>query len=90
MEWKVFAGLVFTAFIAELGDKSQVLAVLYSSSHNANPIVVFLGISLALVVATALGVFAGTMLGNVLSEQVLSRLAGAGFIVLGIVTLLRG
>ena len=50
---------------------------------------VFLGSAGALVAASALGVAAGAGLGQVVSPRVLSRIAGVGFVVIGIWTLWR-
>lgn len=52
-------------------------------------ITVFLAASLALVVASAIGVVAGGWLSAHISEKQLSMIASIGFIVIGLWTLLR-
>ncbi|MDP6380122.1 MAG: TMEM165/GDT1 family protein [Phycisphaerae bacterium] len=70
-------------FVAELGDKTQVAMLLAAAKHG-NPWMVFLGSAAALVVASGLAVMVG-YLGNVyLPRKLLTYVAGAGFIVMGI------
>lgn len=89
MDTKVFIGLMVTAFLAELGDKSQVLTLLYASGEQMPAWIIFLGVSLALVSATAIAVLAGTALAQFMSEKLLAWVSGFGFLALGIVTLYR-
>ena len=89
MDWKMLGVVAVTAFISELGDKSQALTLLYVSGKQASPWLVFLGISLALVTATGIGVLAGSALAQFISEKILSWVAGAGFLLIGILTLVR-
>ena len=87
MDAKVLWLVFVTAFIAELGDKSQVLTLLYASSRSAPPLVVFIGVSCALVAATAIGVLAGSVLSAYITPKLLNWFAGSGFILLGVMTL---
>jgi len=89
MDAKVLALVFFTAFVAELGDKSQVLTLLFVSNKSASPLVVFFGVSLALVVATGIGVLAGNLMSTWLNERILAWVAGAGFLMLGGLTIAR-
>lgn len=89
MELKLFFGVVVTAFLAELGDKSQVLTLLYASGKQMPPWLVFVGVSVALVTATGIGVLAGTTIAQFVSEKVLAWVAGVGFVCVGIMTLYR-
>jgi putative Ca2+/H+ antiporter (TMEM165/GDT1 family) len=89
MDWRVL-GTVFTSvFIAELGDKTQLATMLFASDKDASKVTVFVGAALALIVTSALGVVAGTFLSNYVSEKLLQYVAGIGFIVIGIWTLLK-
>lgn len=89
MDWKVFSMVLVTAFLAELGDKSQVLTLLYASGKNASPWLVFAAVSTALVLATGIGVLAGSALAAFISEKLLAWAAGCGFLILGGLTLYR-
>lgn len=89
MEIKTMTAVFVTALLAELGDKSQVLTLLYASAKQTHPLVVFLGVSLALVLATGIAVLAGSLLAQFVSQKILSWGAGAGFIILGLLTMYR-
>ena len=89
MELKVFFTVFAAVFIAELGDKTQLAAILFAADKEVSTWTVFLGASAALVVATAIGVIAGTLLSEVINEKYLNILAGAGFILIGAFTLAR-
>ena len=54
-----------------------------------NKLIVFLGASLALIVASGIGVLAGSFVSNYISEKYLSIIAGIGFVVIGIFTIFR-
>ena len=83
MEWKIFATVVTTVFIAELGDKTQLATMLFAADREVSKLTVFLGASLALVLASAIGVLAGSLLSEFISEKYLHYIAGAGFILIG-------
>jgi putative Ca2+/H+ antiporter (TMEM165/GDT1 family) len=90
MEWKVIATVFIAVFIAELGDKTQLATMLFASDKEVSKWAVFIGSSLALVAASGLGVLAGSALSNVVSPKLLSTVAGAGFVVIGVWVLWRG
>ena len=89
MELKVFFTVFAAVFIAELGDKTQLATMLFAADKEVSKWTVFLGASAALVVATAIGVIAGTLLSEFINEKYLDYLAGAGFILIGAFTLAR-
>ncbi len=87
MEWKVFITIFVTVFLAELGDKTQLATMLFSADKAVSKYLVFLAASSALIVATAIGVLAGSFLTEYINEKVLHYIAGTGFIVIGVYTL---
>ncbi len=89
MDWKILATVFATIFIAELGDKTQLATVLYAADKEVSKWTVFVGASLALIVASAIGVGAGGIVSQHLSERLLRTVAGIGFIAIGIWTLVR-
>lgn len=89
MELKVFFTVFAAVFIAELGDKTQLATMLFAADKAVSKWTVFMNASAALVVATAIGVIAGTLLSEFISEKYLNYLAGAGFILIGAFTLVR-
>jgi putative Ca2+/H+ antiporter (TMEM165/GDT1 family) len=76
-----------TIFIAEIGDKTQLATLLFSADREANKWIVFAGSSAALVLAAALGVLAGAQLERFVRPHTLKLIAGAGFIVIGLWTI---
>lgn len=89
MAWKTFFSIFVTIFLAEIGDKTQLATMLFSSNVNTNKWVVFLGSSAALISAAGIGVLLGAQLERVISPRTLKLLAGIGFIAIGIWTLLK-
>lgn len=87
MDWKIFLTIFGVVFIAELGDKTQLATMLFATDKEVNKYTVFLAASFALIVASALGVLAGTLLSEYINEKYLHYVAGVGFIAIGIYTL---
>jgi putative Ca2+/H+ antiporter (TMEM165/GDT1 family) len=89
MDLRVLATVFSSVFIAELGDKTQLATMLFASDKDTSKLTVFLGASAALVVTSALGVIAGSVISQYVGEKTLHYLAGAGFIAIGIWTLIK-
>ena len=87
MDLKLFATVVGTVFLAELGDKTQLATLLFASDRAVSRWTVFAGASCALVAAAGLGVLAGGSVARIVEPRALSMLAGAAFIAIGIWTL---
>jgi len=88
LDLKVLATVFAAVFIAELGDKTQLATMLFAADKEVSKFTVFLGASLALIVASAVGVLAGSMVAEYVSERMLRYVAGFGFIVIGLWTLI--
>ncbi len=89
MDWKVLLTVFAAVFIAELGDKTQLATLLFAADKEVSKWSVFIGASLALIMASAIGVLAGSLLANYINEKYLHYIAGAGFCAIGVWTLLR-
>ena len=89
MDLKLFAIVFSSIFIAELGDKTQLATLLFATDREVSKLTIFAGASAALVLSSALGVIAGGILSDSVSQRGLHYAAGVGFIVIGIWTLLR-
>lgn len=89
MDWKLLATIFGSVFVAELGDKTQLATMLFASKSDVSRWQVFVAASAALVVSTAIGVFAGKFVTEIVSEQVLKYVAGCAFLAIGAWTLLR-
>jgi len=88
VDWKLLATVFGTIFVAELGDKTQLATLLFAAEARASRWIVFLGAAGALLATSALGVIAGSVLSQWISARALSRVAGVGFIAIGVWTLL--
>ena len=90
MEWKLFATVFGAIFIAEMADKTQLVTLLFAADKDVSKLTVFLGSALALVLASAIGVAAGSLLSQVINARMMSMIAGAGFVLIGIFTFYHG
>ena len=90
MDPKLFVTVFGTVFLAELGDKTQLATLLYAADAPAARVTVFVAAASALVLTSALGVLAGGAIASWVSPRVLRWAAGAGFVAIGLVILLRG
>jgi Ca2+/H+ antiporter, TMEM165/GDT1 family len=88
MDWKLLLTTFGTIFVAELGDKTQ-LATLSMAAEARAKWAVFCGAALALCASSAIAVIGGEAVGRVLPPVWLRRGAGAVFIALGLLYLLR-
>jgi putative Ca2+/H+ antiporter (TMEM165/GDT1 family) len=82
--WATFA----TVFLAELGDKTQ-LAAMLASARSGQTWTVFASASLALIAATLLGVLVGGTVFRVVPQQTIKYIAGAAFICVGVWVMLK-
>ncbi len=89
MEYKVLFTVFTAVFIAELGDKTQLATMLFAADKEVSKLTVFLGSSLALIVASAIGVLAGGVISQYVNEKQLHYVAGIGFVAIGIWTLYK-
>jgi putative Ca2+/H+ antiporter (TMEM165/GDT1 family) len=87
MNWTVFLTIFVSVFIAELGDKTQLATMLFASDKEVSKYTVFFAASAALIVASAIGVLAGSLLAEYINAKYLHYVAGIGFIGIGIFTL---
>jgi len=72
-----------TVFLAEMGDKTQLTTITLSSTTN-KPLAVFIGSSIALILATLLGTMAGGSIANLIPAFLLKLLSGLVFLTIGI------
>lgn len=90
MNPKILLTVFTTVFLAELGDKTQLATLLFSTDKQINKLGVFLAAASALVLSTAVGVAVGSTASHLLNRRVLSIIVGVGFIAVGIWTILQG
>ena len=90
MDLKLLVTVFGIVFLAELGDKTQLATLLFAAKSPGNLVAVFIGASAALVVASAIGVLAGSFISQFLTPKSLSYVAGVGFVVIGAWTIWQG
>ncbi|HET9883779.1 MAG TPA: TMEM165/GDT1 family protein [Candidatus Binatia bacterium] len=89
MDLKILVTVFTSVFIAELGDKTQLATMLFAADKDASKLTVFVGAALALVLTSAIGVAAGSIVSQYVSEKTLQYVAGVGFIGIGLWTLIK-
>ena len=82
MDWKIAAMTFALVFVAELGDKTQ-LMVFARSAETGRPLAVFVGAASALVLSSALGVLVGGAVAK-LPAWLVKGGAGVMFVALGV------
>ena len=88
MDLKLFATVFSTIFVAELGDKTQLATLLYASDASHPKLTVFAASAAALILTSALGVLAGSLVAEYVSPKVVHWVAGFSFVGVGIWVLL--
>lgn len=83
MDLKLFATVFATIFVAELGDKTQLATLLYASNAAHPKLTIFAASATALVLTSALGVLAGSLVAEYASPRVVRWVAGLGFVAVG-------
>ena len=87
MDLRVLFTTLGIIFLAEMGDKTQ-LAAMTMSAQTRKPWAVFIGASLALTAVSALGVIAGSLIGDYVPLVWIKRVAASAFIVIGVLMLM--
>lgn len=85
--WKTIFTAFFLVFIAELGDKTQLSTMLLASKSDSIWYI-FIGSSFALVLASLLGVFAGSVINKFIPTSYVQLFSGAAFIIIGVLLVL--
>lgn len=83
----VFGATLFTFFLAEMGDKTQI-ATVAMAAHYASPLVVVIGTTLGMLLADVPAVLVGEKLAVKIPMKFVHAIAAAIFAFLGIATLL--
>ncbi|MGL5939859.1 MAG: TMEM165/GDT1 family protein [Waterburya sp.] len=68
--WVIFSSTFITIFLAEMGDKTQ-LVTLLMSAESQSPWIVFIGAALALIATSLIGVALGYWLSKKLTPKIL-------------------
>lgn len=77
-----------TVFLAELGDKTQLAILLYSTKPDVSRVGIALAASLALVTTTVVAVIIGDRLARWVNPKFLEGAAAIGFVLIGVFMLI--
>jgi putative Ca2+/H+ antiporter (TMEM165/GDT1 family) len=88
MDFKLFATVFMTIFVAELGDKTQLATLLYASDASHPRMTIFAASAAALIATSAIAVLAGSVVADHVDPKVVRWFAGLGFVAVGIWILL--
>ena len=83
--WTAFLLSFGVIFVAELGDKSQLMALAFATRYPAIPVLI--GITLATALVHAVSVVIGAMLGAAIPTTAITVAAAVAFVAFGIWTL---
>jgi len=83
-----FASGFGLVLVSEVGDKTQIASCLFAAKYSA--VMVFIGVIAALTLLSVLAVYLGRFIALKVNRRVISRIAGAVFIVLGILAFVPG
>jgi len=84
---KAYLTIFLVTFLAEMGDKTQISTLLFSTNNETSRWAVLTAASSALVLATFLAVIVGSELDRFISVQTIQTVSGIGFIGIGVYTL---
>jgi len=83
------AVMFFTIFFAELGDKTQIATLAFAAEGKSKPILVFAASAGALALGAAVSVIVGTTASRFLHGVPFKLIAGVGFILIGVWTIVE-
>jgi putative Ca2+/H+ antiporter (TMEM165/GDT1 family) len=82
MDWHMLLTAFGMIFLAEMGDKTQLTAMVMAA-ESRKPVAVFIGAALALAAVSAIGVAVGSALSHYLPLEWIKRVAAITFILIG-------
>ncbi len=80
--------IFLSVFLAEVGDKTQLATLLFASEGSVGKTAVFAAAGTALLLSTLLAVLAGGWISRMVQPSTLKWIAGGGFILIGVWTLI--
>ncbi|MBN2030368.1 TMEM165/GDT1 family protein [bacterium] len=84
MDWKSFLLVFGSIFLAELGDKTQLVVLSFSATQKSK-LSVFIGAVVALILTSLIAVVIGAVISHHITEtKYVHRAAGVLFIVVGV------
>lgn len=83
----LFLKIMFTEFIAEMGDKTQLMLVALTSKFKLRDII--LGTAVAVLILNGLAVLAGGLVGSLIPDWLIKFIAAAAFMYFAITSLMK-
>jgi len=84
MDIKIYFTVFVTVFLAELGDKTQLATLLFATDKTHSKWIIFAGSASALILTSAIGVIAGSLLSKFIDPSYLHKISGILFIIIGV------
>jgi putative Ca2+/H+ antiporter (TMEM165/GDT1 family) len=79
----------FIIFLCELGDKTQVAVLLFTSKNPKKKWTIFVASSLALILCVFIEVTVGLTLARYIGPSIINKIAGGVFLILGIILFIK-
>ncbi len=89
MDLKLFFTVFGAIFLAELGDKTQLLVMAFAVENPEGLVSLLSGAVLALFLTSLLGVLLGGVIAKYVPADIISYIAGGLFVVIGVSIILR-
>ncbi|MHB9096073.1 MAG: TMEM165/GDT1 family protein [Eubacteriales bacterium] len=89
MKWLALITTYTLIILAELGDKTQIATLILASNNPSKRWVVFGAGALALTTCVLIEVTIGTTIARLVSQEIINRVTGYVFVVVGLITLFR-
>lgn len=89
MDWRTVITAFIMVLITEMGDKTQLALILYTS-QNKQMWAVLTGAASGLIFASLLAIFVGANLTKIIPAEYIQKVAGAIFILMGLLAFIRG
>jgi len=88
MDWKLLLTTFVTLFLAELGDKTQLVIIGFAGSGKS-PWTVFIGATAALIATSLLAVLVGAGLQKILPVKTVHLISGVLFVGIGLFLIIK-
>lgn len=72
-------------FLAEMGDKTQLMTISLAAEHPQHPVLLLLGTTTGMLVADAFGIIVGVVMHRHIPERLVKLLAAGAFILFGLI-----
>jgi putative Ca2+/H+ antiporter (TMEM165/GDT1 family) len=83
MDFKLLIQTFLLIFLAELGDKSQLVTIALVTKNNAT-LTIFLGAATALVLVTLIAIFTGKLISQYIPTLYMNKIIALVFIIIGV------